>query len=165
MTTIRMLTAAAAFALIAGSAAAQTTPNTPASGQPADAPGTTPATDDTQTDANRQTPPTAPGDTATSTTGQSGTMTNQGSTNAGGTMGSTTGASPNAGGTMGAAMGASTNAGGAMGSASAGANVQVTAMQPIPDTPENRAKYGQPESASGKRTMGEGPVRQARRRR
>jgi hypothetical protein len=52
-----------------------------------------------------------------------------------------------------------------MGSTMAGGTTQVTAMQPIPDTPENRARYGQPESASGKRTMGEGPVGQGRRRR
>ena len=28
----------------------------------------------------------------------------------------------------------------------------VTAMQPIPDTPENRARYGGPQSRAGKRT-------------
>jgi len=76
-------------------------------------------------------------------------------------MGSTMGASSNAGGSMGATMSGNANAGGEM-SVGARADVQVVANAPIPDTPENRAKYGQPESASGKRTMGEGPVAQAR---
>ncbi len=33
-----------------------------------------------------------------------------------------------------------------------GAPVQTIASQPVPDTPENRAKYGQPMSRAGKRT-------------
>ena len=33
----------------------------------------------------------------------------------------------------------------------------VRAMQPIPDTPENRARYGGPESRAGKRTPYERP--------
>jgi len=33
---------------------------------------------------------------------------------------------------------------------------QVTANAPIPDTPENRAKYGQPLSRAGKRTAAAG---------
>ena len=37
--------------------------------------------------------------------------------------------------------------------------VQVTSNAPIPDTPENRARYGQPESRSGRMKLGEGPVR------
>jgi hypothetical protein len=57
-------------------------------------------------------------------------------------------------------MSGNMNAGGSMGMAMAGGGAT---MQPIPDTAENRAKYGQPESASGKRTMGEGPVGQTRR--
>jgi hypothetical protein len=90
----------------------------------------------------------------------SGSMSgSMGSTNAGGAMGAQMGSSMNAGGTMGANMSGNMNAGGAMGMAMAGG----ATMQPIPDTPENRAKYGQPQSASGKRTMGEGPVSQARR--
>jgi hypothetical protein len=82
-----------------------------------------------------------------------------GSANAGGTMGSTASGEMNAGGTMGSAMSGNMNAGGATGMAMASGG----GMQPIPDTAENRARYGQPESASGKRTMGEGPVSQARR--
>jgi hypothetical protein len=39
------------------------------------------------------------------------------------------------------------------------AEVQVTANAPIPDTPENRSRYGQPESRSGRMKLGEGPVR------
>ena len=36
----------------------------------------------------------------------------------------------------------------------------VRAMQPIPDTPENRARYGGPQSRAGKRTPPlEGPTR------
>jgi hypothetical protein len=31
-------------------------------------------------------------------------------------------------------------------------HTQLVTMQPIPDTPENRAKYGQPLSRAGKRT-------------
>ena len=34
----------------------------------------------------------------------------------------------------------------------------VTAMQPIPDTPENRARYGGPQSRAGKRSPYERPV-------
>lgn len=33
-----------------------------------------------------------------------------------------------------------------------GQSVQVVSSQPVPDTPENRAKYGQPLSRAGKRT-------------
>ena len=33
-----------------------------------------------------------------------------------------------------------------------GQTVQVIASPPVPDTPENRAKYGQPLSRAGKRT-------------
>lgn len=33
-----------------------------------------------------------------------------------------------------------------------GQTVQVIASQPVPDTPENRAKYGQPLSHAGKRS-------------
>lgn len=63
--------------------------------------------------------------------------------------------------------GASTStgmSGGGMGMSS-GSSMTFTTMAPIPDTAENRSRYGQPESASGKRTMGEGPVTAARRRR
>ena len=35
---------------------------------------------------------------------------------------------------------------------SANVGVQVIASQPVPDTPENRAKYGQPMSHAGKHT-------------
>jgi hypothetical protein len=53
-----------------------------------------------------------------------------------------------------------TNNASAMGTTmSMNAEVQVTAMAPIPDTPENRARYGQPESRSGRMKLGEGPVR------
>jgi hypothetical protein len=53
-----------------------------------------------------------------------------------------------------------TTAGGAM---TSGVEVRVVANAPIPDTPENRARYGQPESNAGKRTIGEGPVGELRR--
>ena len=33
----------------------------------------------------------------------------------------------------------------------------VTGMAPIPDTPENRARYGQPQSRAGKRSAYERP--------
>lgn len=56
--------------------------------------------------------------------------------------------------------GGMTNNASAMGTTmSMNAEVQVTAMAPIPDTPENRARYGQPESRSGRMKLGEGPVR------
>ncbi len=35
---------------------------------------------------------------------------------------------------------------------SSGVNVQVISNGPVPDTPENRAKYGQPLSHAGKKT-------------
>ena len=38
------------------------------------------------------------------------------------------------------------------------AQVVVTANAPIPDTPENRARYGLPDSNAGKARIGEGPV-------
>ena len=52
--------------------------------------------------------------------------------------------------------GASTSGSGMMTSMTG--NVQVTANAPIPDTPENRARYGQPESRAGRAKLGEGPV-------
>ncbi len=43
--------------------------------------------------------------------------------------------------------------------ASMSGNVEIVANAPIPDSPENRALYGQPESNGGKRTPArEGPV-------
>lgn len=41
-------------------------------------------------------------------------------------------------------------------SASSGGNVQVISNGPVPDTPENRAKYGAPMSRAGKRTAAAG---------
>ena len=37
-------------------------------------------------------------------------------------------------------------------------DVQVVSNAPIPDTAENRARYGLPESRAGKARIGEGPV-------
>lgn len=139
MNVTRTLTAAALATLLAGPVLAQDA-NRPSTGQTTDQQGETPATDDDAQDPAMQTPPTAPGDAATPA--QSGAQ--QPATMPAGTMPS---------GTMPSGTMPATGTSGA----------QVTAMAPIPDTAENRARYGQPESNAGKRTMGEGPVAEARR--
>lgn len=187
MTMTRLLTATALVALLAGPVAAQTM-NQPSSGQASDAEGQTPATDDTTTTTQpaTTTPPVAPGDRTTtgdssmssmpSQTSQTGSMnqgsTNQGSmsqgsmgqgsTNAGGAQGSTSAGGSMGQGSMnaGGSMGATASAGGLMTSMNGG--VRVTSNAPIPDTAENRARYGQPESSGGKSVIGEGPVTQLR---
>ncbi|MDP8916541.1 MAG: hypothetical protein M3M95_04950 [Pseudomonadota bacterium] len=166
MTMTRLLTATALVALLAGPVAAQVSPNTPSSGQPADAEGETPATNDTTTQPATATPPTAPGDRTMGQTGQSGSMQpqgsmGQGSTNAGGTMGATASGNMNAGGAQGMQASGNMNAGGAMAEGvitTMNGNVRVVSNAPIPDTVENRARYGQPESGAGKSRVGEGPV-------
>jgi hypothetical protein len=183
MTMTRLLTATAFVALLAGPVAAQTT-NTPSSGQTSDVEGETPATDDTTTQPATTTPPVAPGDRVAtgdssttsmpSQTSTSGSMQTQGSmgrgsTNAGGTMGTTASGNMNAGGTRGATASGNMNAGGSMGSMAAGGmmtsmngNVRVTSNAPIPDTAENRARYGQPESNAGRSRVGEGATAELR---
>ena len=131
MNMTRFMTAAAVAALLAGPAVAQSTTQ-PTTGQT----GTTTDATDTNT-----TTPVAPEDQdaqASSTVNAGTTGQNLGSTTAQGTFSG------------------SASTGGAMTSG----NVQVVANAPIPDTPENRARYGQPESNAGKRTIGEGPVGQ-----
>jgi hypothetical protein len=51
---------------------------------------------------------------------------------------------------------ASTGAGTETSAVVNGQTVQVIASAPVPDTPENRAKYGQPLSRAGKRTAPKG---------
>ena len=170
MTMTRLLTATALVALLAGPVAAQVSPNTPSSGQPADAEGETPATDDTTTQPATTTPPTASGDRTMGQSGQSGAMTTgtmqtQGSTNAGGTMGTTASGNMNAGGAQGMQASGNMNAGGAMAGGmmtSMNGNVRVVSNAPIPDTAENRARYGQPESNAGRSRIGEGPTAELR---
>ena len=135
MNVTRFLTAAAAAALLAGPVLAQTT-SQPATGQT----GTT--TTDTNTNVTTPTLPEDDTDTASTTVNAGMTASNLGTTSETTTQ-SSTGV---------AAAGAMTSV-----------DVQVVANAPIPDTPENRARYGQPDSNAGKRTMGEGPVETARR--
>lgn len=177
MTMTRLLTATALVALLAGPVAAQTT-NQPSSGQPADVEGETPATDDTAADPARTTPPVAPGERTTATdssmtsmptqtnpsgaamTTQSGSMPSQGAMPSSSTSTSTSGSMSPGSMSSGSMSSGSMSTGEAMASTSGAA--RVTANAPIPDTAENRARYGQPESNAGRRTVGEGPVGQTR---
>ena len=125
----RLLTAAAFAALIAGPVAAQTTSTTQTDTTAQTS--VTPAGDQTAVDPAADTPP------ATTSTTVSGQTTWSGSTNTSMSTDATT-----SGGLMTSLRG----------------DVQVVANAPIPDTPENRARYGQPESRAGRAKIGEGPV-------
>jgi len=130
----RLMTAAAFAALIAGPAAAQSTT--------------------TQT----QTTTTNTGDAQTSTS-MSGSMDATTASPLGLPAGANPAAAAALAGTPNVPTGTLIAPPGLVVSTSASGSV-VIANAPIPDNVENRQRYGQPESRSGRMKLGEGPVRQ-----
>ena len=156
-----LVTAASALALMAGAAQAQTTTahrtaeTAAQDGNPANA-GTNPPVPPT-TPESTVAPPhvAAPGSDASAmggATGAAGTGMDA-STMSGSTMGAAGSTGMAAAGSTGAA---SPGMPGASADASAVVATQTVTNGPVADTPENRAKYGQPMSRAGKRTAAKG---------
>lgn len=150
MTMTRLLTATAAVALLAGPVAAQTMTQSP-SGQ-----AQTPPTDTTTQPGSP--PPVATDDSTTTTDSSMSSMPSQTSTSTStqGSMSTGTMTSGSMSTSTTAMTSGATTAPGLMMSMSGG--VRVVSNAPIPDTVENRARYGQPDSNSGRARVGEGPV-------
>jgi hypothetical protein len=132
-----LIIAASATALMCGAAYAQQSPDTAApanSAQPSA--GDTTTTPTGTADMNGQANGAAGQPGMAGQTDQNG-MNGQGGMAAPGTAGS---ADQSSGGAMTSSAPGSTMSG----------NVQVVASPPVPDTPENRAKYGRPLSNAGK---------------
>ena len=142
---MRLLTAAAVVALIAGPVSAQTMSNT----------GTM-STQGTMSNTNMQRCMT--GGTAGGAMGASAS----GTMNAGGAMGSSMSSAAEAGGSMGAGMSMSSN--GTMSCMNDMGRI-VVSNAPIPDSPTTRAMTGGPDSMGGKMTAPRpGPVQKTTRR-
>ena len=124
------------------------------SGRSSTAPGQT-GTAGSTTNSSAMTAPGQTGTAGTTNNGMSGSTSGSAGMSGSTTSGST-GMTAGARMTAGAGMTAG-GSGGAMNSTNA-AGVQVTSNAPIPDTAENRARYGQPESGAGKSRIGEGPT-------
>jgi hypothetical protein len=142
----RMFTAAAIAALMAGSALAQTPPTSSSMAEP----------QHKSQDANLSTGNPETGDATISADGRAiepeGNMAAQSDMSAQAGVAGTT----DQGQWSGQAAGASTTTGaygsGAMTSATGAVTTRVVTNGPVPDTRENRARYGQPLSRAGKRT-------------
>lgn len=150
-----LLTAVAASALMAGAAHAQlgagtepdagVTPNQSAPADPKDAKTGVPSVDSTRPTGVNAGQTSLPGGTVESETDASATTSSSATTAAPSASTDTTISEPSTDTSAAAATGAAV-------SASTGGNVQVVSNGPVPDTAENRAKYGGPMSRAGKRT-------------
>jgi hypothetical protein len=141
MRLVSLLATTAISALIATTAFAQETPTKQTPAERATAPGAPAGT--IQDDVNNTTqPPTNPDGTVPTTT--TTTVTTQPAA----PMESSSASMPEA------AMPAA--AAGANVSSTEPANVQIVTNGPVPDTAENRAKYGGPQSHAGKRSAAKG---------